>query len=319
MNSFTWLHLDQANVVFSEGRKRVYIKNADTPQTDPSIPKGYQTTVEEQPKWRALIEVLREIEQERKEKFESRGSVLVICQGGRTSEQLRRIVSKTDLSISTSVANARKKSRFTSPGTEGLLLSQLYRYFDWKGGMANLSESMFDHVATSGLAAATSSSAATNAPSSKRRRVKGSTLPKPQTGADQNTFLDEARQISSLKGSRRNQQSILNERNFVHSHITIRAYSGTSNDIGNETPDSTILDYLRPQWIVMYDPDVAFVRRIEVFSSFQESILILQNNRYTRQRIPIFPSKSSFWCTIIAQKNKCILQIFVEKKKHLKS
>lgn len=51
--------------------------------------------------------------------------------------------------------------------------------------------------------------------------------------------------------------------------IIIRTYASTSASIAggssaNGDDDARALEELKPQWIVMYDPDVGFVRRVEV-------------------------------------------------------
>ncbi|KAJ3347367.1 hypothetical protein HDU91_006792 [Kappamyces sp. JEL0680] len=267
-NQFTWLHLDAANIVYAEGRKRVYSRNSQAPQTDPQIPKGYDICVEEQPKWRAFVEVLREIEQDRSTNHGSRGSVLVMAQGSRTCDQLRVIVNKTNLKSS-----GQKKSRFASAGTEKILMDQLYRYFRWKGGMANTLKTVQHAAAAQPVDQSVSSKSRCSdrsdgtdvAPASKRRRVRGD---KQNVATDNEkelqTFGEEARQISAFFDQTAANECEVLEPNAANSFITVRAYTSASGDGGSENPDSTILDILQPQWIIMYDPDISFVRRIEV-------------------------------------------------------
>ena len=263
-STFTWLHLDAANIAFAEGRKRVLLKNPDAPQTDPNIPKGYQICVEEQPKWRALIQVLCEIVKERKENYEDRGSVLVVCRGGKTCDQLRRIIAKTNLNACPKTSSS---SDFTSPGTKSILMDQLYEYFQWKGGMANISKTL----KLTGSDAAVSTEPSTKippsgAPTSKRRRIRPGTIEGVLSKTGEQSFEEEATAIAksiSYSESVSNSRPVPNN----YSYITIRAYSGFNYDSNYENPDSTILDCLTPQWIVIYDPDIAFVRRIEIYKA----------------------------------------------------
>ncbi len=79
---FTWWQLDAAAIVLEEARARVYSRSFLSPPPplegdgleaeDSSntrgggVPKGYRIQVEEQPKWKGLTQVLREIEEEKK-------------------------------------------------------------------------------------------------------------------------------------------------------------------------------------------------------------------------------------------------------------
>lgn len=56
--------MDAAGLVFSEARKRVYVKGVSE---DVNVPEGFRLTVEEQPKWKALVKVLEEVEGERRD------------------------------------------------------------------------------------------------------------------------------------------------------------------------------------------------------------------------------------------------------------
>ena len=316
--TFTWLHLDAANIAFSEGRKRVYLRKPDILQTDPNIPKGYQITVEEQPKWRALIQVLREIVKERHEKFEDRGSVLVICRGGKTSEQLRHIIGKTDLSPGSPRLAV---GPFTSQGTKAVLWDQLYEYFLWKGGMAAVSKGLVDQTgesaAASSFATTTAARSSSSAPASKRRRVRPGTTESVAGAAE--SFQQEAEAISASirnDGNRNNgrgdqQQSYSRNNTF----ITIRAYSGFSNEHGKDTPDSTILDYLNPRWIVIYDPDVAFVRRVEVFKAENPWValkvyhLVYDNSSEEQQFLTHLRREKESFEKLIDQKSRIVIPL----------
>ncbi|KAJ3313543.1 DNA repair endonuclease XPF [Boothiomyces sp. JEL0838] len=61
----SWLLLDAANVVYSASQHRVFVTKKDKVNID--LPDGYQFNLEEQPKWRALLQIFKEIEKERAE------------------------------------------------------------------------------------------------------------------------------------------------------------------------------------------------------------------------------------------------------------
>jgi hypothetical protein len=201
-----------------------------------------------------------------------------MVQDGRTSEQLRRILSKTNLSMT---SGEKTRNGFTSPGTESYLTSQVSRYFQWKGGMAKRIQMMVQSASskkdseeksttTKGFSffffshVSGSKSHSVPASSSKRRRVRGKVEEEAGTGK---VFSIEAQEISN---NLLEVEQVLNEtsKTYNHSHIRIRAYSsmtscvsGSPNNTSGENPDCTILDYIQPQWIVLFDPDIGFVRR----------------------------------------------------------
>ena len=100
-------------------------------------------------------------------------------------------------------------------------------------------------------------------PVSKRRRVHKPAEP-PQYDSDK--FQFEARKIQEFFSTSSNTPA-LEMPNYPNTHITVRAYASFGTDMGNESTDCNILDFLQPSWIVMYDPDASFVRRIEVYKS----------------------------------------------------
>ncbi|KAJ3298748.1 hypothetical protein HK104_010313 [Borealophlyctis nickersoniae] len=119
-----WLLLDAAHAVFAAARNRVYNKvTGALGNLEEGIPPGVEPVLEEQPKWRVLKEVMREIEAERKAAelngegtkcsfgwlycdsvklnvngFHSpaTGPVLIMVDGDRTCNQLREVLSGCD-------------------------------------------------------------------------------------------------------------------------------------------------------------------------------------------------------------------------------
>ncbi|KAI8914895.1 hypothetical protein DFJ77DRAFT_463850 [Powellomyces hirtus] len=113
-NQSPWLLLDSAHVVLSAARQRVYRRvapsatgEAAAPHVlsndatgDVVMPPGLVPVLEEQPKWRVLRDVIRQIERDRAERQnngEVPGPVLVMVDGDRACNQLSEILSKCDL------------------------------------------------------------------------------------------------------------------------------------------------------------------------------------------------------------------------------
>ncbi|KAI8825717.1 uncharacterized protein EV422DRAFT_563548 [Fimicolochytrium jonesii] len=195
-NQSPWLLLDSAHVVLSAARQRVYRRAVEKQgDLDAGIPPGIEATLEEQPKWRVLRDILRQIEPP--------GPVLVMVDGDRSCNQLREIIDKCDLTfikpepeavhrscevvdsdaVSQQHARSKGKSRkralnseetrhgeekdnepdvpaavheFFTPGSESLLKRLLKRYFKWKGGMSLVTKNLFRKAPSTSTSAAPS-------------------------------------------------------------------------------------------------------------------------------------------------------------------
>ncbi|KNC97326.1 DNA repair protein (rad1) [Spizellomyces punctatus DAOM BR117] len=98
-----WLFLDAAHTVLSAARQRVYRRVVGaTGNLEAGIPPGVEPVLEEQPKWRALIDALRVIEADRSEllgRGEVPGPVLIMVEGDRACTQLREVLADCDLTV----------------------------------------------------------------------------------------------------------------------------------------------------------------------------------------------------------------------------
>ncbi|KAJ3035702.1 hypothetical protein HDV00_003463 [Rhizophlyctis rosea] len=93
-----WLLLDSAHTLFEVARQRVFRRKAGAAGSiNDGVPPGIEPVLEEQPKWRVLQSVMREIEAERKHLTgNGEGSILIMVDGDRTCTQLREILSGMD-------------------------------------------------------------------------------------------------------------------------------------------------------------------------------------------------------------------------------
>ncbi|TPX66046.1 hypothetical protein SpCBS45565_g04722 [Spizellomyces sp. 'palustris'] len=98
-----WLFLDAAHTVLSAARQRVYRRIVGaTGNLEAGIPPGVEPVLEEQPKWRALIDALRVIEAGRSEllgRGEAPRPVLIMVEGDRACAQLREVLADCDLTV----------------------------------------------------------------------------------------------------------------------------------------------------------------------------------------------------------------------------
>ncbi|KAJ3152164.1 hypothetical protein HDU89_001383 [Geranomyces variabilis] len=165
-----WLLLDSAQLVLQAARQRVYRRLAGEVQSDEGvvkdlgIPPNVEPVLEEQPKWRVLRDIMREIERDRARRADAGevpGSVLIMVDGDRACRQLREILSRCDLTYvkpepmdvdaspdekrNGESSNKRKAQHEETgkTGSERLLTRLLHNYFRWKGGMAAVSKNLF--------------------------------------------------------------------------------------------------------------------------------------------------------------------------------
>lgn len=118
-----WLMVDAAHVVFEQAKRRVY-KLSD--------PKNYKSAnivnLEEQPKWRVLLQILNEIEQDRSKILNCQSldcdaiglNILIMTNGERTCRQIKAIISKRSAPVA--------PSKFSSSGTETMLTKLFKKY-----------------------------------------------------------------------------------------------------------------------------------------------------------------------------------------------
>ena len=74
--------------------------------------------------------------------------------------------------------------------------------------------------------------------------------------------------------------------------------------------DDRVLEEMKPRFVVMYEPNPAFIRRVEV------SLPLLFLSRYIEHPIQPVISKLIFYTTPIPSKNNGISQPYEKKKTH---
>ncbi|KAH6575624.1 hypothetical protein BASA60_004927 [Batrachochytrium salamandrivorans] len=296
-------------------------------------------------------DVLKEILGER-EAEGSKGNVLVMVAGDRACRQVQVIVDHMEPAASAMNKKAMSGSSgrrmgsmpvFSSAGSEMLMHRFLGKYFQWKGSMSRVAQSLKEDTSSgssvlpfaTGVSESRSLSRSSrhsvsdsllsshsgfsqfngghNAPASKRRRVRGASAvasssgrskrPLDFTSADSTPamgdeseiiaqFLQDAEygldrvegeaiQLDPLYASE-DQKDPARQFVYVHAYAatsvvapTASASAGVSSNDGElkwNLDDSDLLERVKPQWIIMYDPDVAFVRRIEVYKALHPEI-----------------------------------------------
>ncbi|KUI73170.1 DNA repair protein rad16 [Cytospora mali] len=236
-NQSPWLFLDAAQTIFETGRKRVY-SGVNKPGADSNI-DSVRPVLEEQPKWAVLADVLQEIDRdlyfEPPARDDSNGTVLIMCSDTATCRQLRDYLQT--MHVKPKVEQQKKKI-----------------YLQWKREFAKVSATLFAENQTA-LKGATDPrlQKSSRAPANKRRRVRGGGSMANSFGRADNgsimPYVEKQNEMSELMAEMYEMQDL----------VVIHAYDGDQ--------DEHVLEEVKPRYIIMYEPDASFIRRVEVYRS----------------------------------------------------
>lgn len=290
-NQSPWLFLDAANIIFRTAKRRVYTGKAndtDAPNKAMALSESLRPVLEEQPKWALLADILEEIERDvyfnPVTRDDSNGTTLIMCTDQGTCRQMREYlqtmyVRPEELNENHEEADEPELTRSAA----FMMRRKLRNYLNWKREFAKVSASLFaeNQRALNG----SSDRRGTNgyrgkAPPNKRRRVRGG--PAAAVGSvrtPNGSFIlaeEKASQVVSLladiqpkRADALQKQEIavdilddmedcfeLYEMNDL---VIIHPYDGDM--------DERVLEEVKPRYVIMYEPDAAFIRRVEVYRS----------------------------------------------------
>ncbi|EFQ85442.1 hypothetical protein CFE70_003519 [Pyrenophora teres f. teres 0-1] len=290
-NQSPWLFLDAADTIFTTAKRRVYtgkLSNAELANASNAVPESLHPVLEEFPKWTQLAEILQEIEQDAyfnpTPQDSSNGSILIMCGDQGTASQLREYL-QTMYVKPEGVADEEEEGY--EPSGKFMMRRKLRNYLTWKRDFSKFSAALFSEnqkaINTSTDKNAQSGMRQTSGrpPPNKRRRVRGggnaAAGPSRTDAGAVRTAGDRDAHIASLMAELEpteieaaqkpgevgfdpldNMESYY-ELFDMNSLIVVHPYSG---DL-----DEHILDETKPRYVVMYEPDAAFIRRIEVYRS----------------------------------------------------
>ncbi|KAF2635044.1 DNA repair endonuclease XPF [Massarina eburnea CBS 473.64] len=284
-NQSPWLFLDAADTIFTTAKRRVYtgkVTNADLANSTNVVPDGLSPVLEELPKWNQLAEILQEIEQDAylnpTPQDTSNGSTLIMCGDQGTCRQLREF-----LQIMYVKEEERDEDEDENePSAKFMMRRKLRNYLNWKRDFTNVSAALFsenrkaingntEHNVKSGMKS--------KVPPNKRRRMRGGAAGSGTTRSDigaVRTAGDRDAHIASLMAELQPTELEAMQKEEIgvdplhdmdsyyslfdmDSLLIIHPYSG---DL-----DEHILEETKPRYIIMYEPDAAFIRRVEVYRS----------------------------------------------------
>lgn len=294
-NQSPWLWLDAAHVLFDNAKRRVYTgRIADPAAGAPSDVDGLHPVLEELPKWALLAEILEEIERDiyfnPDPQGDFSGSVLIMCGDQATCRQLREylqtmhIKAETDNSGEESKSEDENETSSKAPSASFMMRRKLQNYLSWKRDFARVSSNLFaeNQKEINGSSSnSTSNSMRGRAPPNKRRRIRGGAAMSAQNrtafGTVQvagdkddhiqslmqdlasNSFNDSNAPRLDLGADPLDNMEDYYELYDMKDLVLIHPYDGDNDD--------HLLEELKPRYVIMYEPDAAFIRRIEVYRS----------------------------------------------------
>jgi DNA excision repair protein ERCC-4 len=246
-----------------------------------------QPVLEELPKWEMLAEVLEEIERDNYfnpvPQDDSSGAILVMCGDLPTCSQLRDYLEsmhvqpqERDQSVDEDEPELEQKD-----SASFMLRRKLRGYIHWKRNFTRITATLQAEKdgATNGDADAKAQAMRGRAPASKRRRVRGgstsaTSLGRTDSGArtagDKDAHMAhllaelqvtaiEAQQKEEITADPLERMEQYYELYDLQDLLVVHPYDGDM--------DEHVLEEVRPRYIIMYEPDAAFIRRVEVYRS----------------------------------------------------
>lgn len=289
VNQSPWLFLDAANTLFATAKRRVYTGKAnEVSEASEDLPDSLRPVLEEQPKWTLLAEILDEIERDTYFnpiiRDDSNGTILIMCSDQGTCRQLREYLQhlyvrppRTDDGEESEDEESELK-----PSAIFMMRRKLRNYLKWKKDFARVSASLFEEnqkVLNGFTDQRGISGNRGKGPPNKRRRVRGGSSAagggRPVDGSLQAT-ADKESQVASLLAEIQPTEadSLQKEEIAVDSLDNMEDYFELyeMQDLVVVHPydgdmDEHVLEEVRPRYVIMYEPDAAFIRRIEVYRS----------------------------------------------------
>lgn len=301
-----WLFLDAAQNIFDTARRRVYSASAKNVGQDDNI-DSLKPVLEELPKWALLAEVLDEIDRdlyfEPPVRDDSNGTILIMCSNTDTCRQIRdylqtmHVKPKTDKHTTSANnddvddgqegdgGNGKNEDDEHKPSAAFMMRRRLRNYLNWKRQFAQVSATLFSE---NQKAIRGASDPRTNpglrrggkAPANKRRRIRGGSMVGFQMGRAENGSIaqyfekpgevadlmaevqlteEEAQQKPEVIADPLDDMDDFYQLYDMQDLVVVHAYDG---DL-----DEHVLEEIKPRYIIMYEPDAAFIRRVEVYRS----------------------------------------------------
>ncbi|KAK3905010.1 hypothetical protein C8A05DRAFT_41971 [Staphylotrichum tortipilum] len=281
-----WLFLDAAQTIFDTAKRRVY-SSSQRPGPDTNDIDALRPVLEEQPKWAVLADVLQEIDRdlyfEPAVRDDSNGTILIMCSDTNTCRQLRDYLQTMHVKPRTE----KKVEEFHDPDEDKpsaafMMRRKLRNYLKWKREFAQVSASLFseNQKAITGAVDPRLGQSKSRAPAHKRRRMRGGGVVGAAPGRLDNgsiaQYFEKPAEVAELMANVQLTEEEAKQKEDVVADpledmddyyrlyemqdlVVIHSYDG---DV-----DEHVLEEVKPKYIIMYEPDASFIRRVEVYRS----------------------------------------------------
>jgi DNA excision repair protein ERCC-4 len=284
-----WLLLDAADTLFETARRRVYTGRLPTGRENAngqgqSRTDTLQPVLEELPKWETLSDILAEIEQDAYfnpvTQDDSSGAILIMCADLSIGAQIREYLETMHVKPEAKTEEGDDSEPTSSASF--MMRRKLRNYIHWKQHFNKVATAMDEEIQKSG-AVPTNARGGQNsrgrAPPNKRRRVRGASAA--ASGPNRNEFGGpgagdrdahmasllselgitdvEAQQKEEITADPLEKMEDFYQLFDLQDMVVVHPYDGDM--------DEHVLEEVKPRYIVMFEPDAAFIRRIEVYRS----------------------------------------------------
>jgi DNA excision repair protein ERCC-4 len=280
MNVSPWLLLDAAHTIFESARQRVYAGkiNESLHINSKASNDSIRPVLEELPKWAVLFEILDEIERDvyfNPVRDDSSGAILIMCGDNGTCAQIREFLQVMQ------VEEAIDEDGDTSmqASASSMMKRKLRNYIHWKREFTKVGAKLTTDAHKGPDKKEQNSSADRGrAPPNKRRRMRGSASVASgpgrsdvvRTAGDKDAHLSslmndvepteaEAAHKEEIGADPMNDMDEYYELYGMNDLVVVQAYDG---DL-----DEHIVEEVKPRYVIMYEANAAFIRRIEVYRS----------------------------------------------------
>ncbi|KAI9823456.1 MAG: hypothetical protein M1832_002467 [Thelocarpon impressellum] len=285
-----WLFLDAAHTIFDTAKRRVYTGSADdgvTLATPRGLPDTVRPVLEEQPKWALLADVLGEIEHDLYLnpviRDDSNGTILIMCSDQATCRQLREYLQNMHVQPEAVAENSDDEGDSDpKPSAAFMMRRKLRSYLNWKRDFSKVSASLFaeNQKALSGASDTRRDGYHGKGPPNKRRRVRGGGVAAsgPSRAANGSISIAEgkAAHVAGLLAEIQPTETEAQQKGEIGADplddmedyyqmfdmgdlLVVHPYDGDM--------DEHVLEEIRPRYVIMYEPDAAFIRRVELYRS----------------------------------------------------
>lgn len=279
-----WLFLDAAQTIFDTAKRRVYSSNK-RPGQDTTDIDSLRPVLEEQPKWAVLAEVLEEIDRdlyfEPPVRDDSNGTILIMCSDTDTCRQLRDYLQTMHVKPRTE----KKVEEFHDPDEDKpsasfMMRRKLRNYLKWRREFAQVSANLFSENQKALSGAVDPRLGPKKGHANKRRRIRGGGMAGAGPGRLDNgsiaQYFEKPGEVAELMAEVQPTEEETKQKedivadpledmdDYYHLYemqdlVVIHAYEGDQ--------DEHILEEIKPKYIIMYEPDASFIRRVEVYRS----------------------------------------------------